>query len=51
MYFFDYGTVNGTIVCSGDKWLIFKRVSGTLLNDGRTFHSRAAALAAARAAR
>ncbi|MBN8916343.1 MAG: hypothetical protein J0I31_12180 [Rhizobiales bacterium] len=50
MYFFDYGNVNGTIIGSGDRWLIF--FSGTIgmMHDGRIFPTRDGAFAAVRGA-
>lgn len=50
MYFFDYGNVNGTIIGSGDRWLIFFSCPTGMMHDGRIFPTRDGALAAVRGA-
>lgn len=48
MYFFEHGNVNGTIIGSGGRWLIFFASRSGQMHDGRTFASSDAALAEVR---
>ncbi|WP_155982395.1 hypothetical protein [Xanthobacter sp. 126] len=50
MYFFEHGNVNGTIIGSGGRWMIFFSKPIGMMHDGRVFPSSAAALAEVRAA-